>query len=33
MTTVAVAAMFIPGMMPHRLNTKIVKNNVEIIGT
>ena len=27
------AAMFMPGMMPHRLNTKIVKNNVEIIGT
>ena len=28
-----VAAMFMPGMMPHKLNTKIVKNRVVIIGT
>ena len=33
MTTVALAAMFIPGMMPHRLKMKIVKNRVVIIGT
>ena len=29
----ALAAMFIPGMMPHRLKMKIVKNRVVIIGT
>lgn len=33
MTTVALAAMFIPGMMPHRLKMKIVKNRVVIVGT
>lgn len=33
MVMLAVAAMFRPGMMPHRLNTKMVMNSVVIIGT